>query len=151
MWIFLFSCTHRTMVAASTQSLQEIEPELQVSTQHFFLIPAGPSFKGRWSPDHKQLSFGTGVGLIWLLPQRSRWFVHPPTIGIQWLDWHQKGRQSYWGTLSPYVQLTAPPICVSPKGCFLLLSPFVEYEYSNILGAENHHNWSLGVYWSTAN
>lgn len=153
MMLLFVACTSRTMVGISNPNLEAIteNPEIQVSTQHFFMLPAGPSFKGKWSEDHKMISTGVGVGVISFLPQRSRWFMNPPTVGFSLLEWHDIGGETYWGTLSPFVQLTAPPLCVSPNGCFFAISPFIEYEYSNIIGTENQHNYTIGLYWSTTN
>lgn len=153
MILFFIACTSRTMIGLSNSNLTtwKKEPELQVSTQHFFLLPVGPSLKGRWSDNHKQMSMGVGIGLVSFLPQRSRWFMNPPTIGFSLLEWHEQNGRTQWGTLSPFVQLTAPPICVSRNGCFLSIAPFVEYEYSNIINTDNRHSWSAGLYWSTTN
>ena len=151
MLLLLLSCTYRSMLGATTTSLSNPSPELQVATQHFFVVPAGPAFKGRWSTEHQQVSVGAGFGLIHLLPQRSRWFMNPPTVGFQVIEWHKSQEQQKWGTMSPFLQLTAPPWCVSRKGCYHAVSPFVEVEYSNILQASNQTSWTLGLYWSTTN
>ena len=153
LFLAIISCSFRTMFGASTHSFpSQIRAEqIQVSTQHYFFLPVGPSIKGQWSEDEKQLSTGIGIGLISFLPQRSRWFMNPPTIGVQLLEWHEVDQKSYFGTLSPFVQLTAPPICLGKKTCFHTLAPFVEYEYSNIIGHENQHSWTVGLYWSPSN
>ena len=153
--MLVVGCTFRTMVGASVSDfptqIPAEKPNIQISTQHYLFLPAGPSFKGQWSEDDKQLSMGVGVGLIDWLPQRSEWFMNPPTIGVQLLEWHEVDSVSHVGTLSPFVQITAPPICVGFRTCMHSLSPFVEYEYSNIIGRENQHNWTLGLYWSPSN
>ena len=156
MFIFLISCTFRTMIGATTHSIPTdvsnvSADQIQLSTQHYMIIPAGPSFKGQWSENEKQISAGLGIGLISFLPQRSKWFMNPPTIGVQLLEWHEIDQESYLGTLSPFVQLTAPPICLGIRTCLHSISPFIEYEYSNIIGHENEHSWTLGLYWSPSN
>lgn len=155
--LFAFlACSFRAMVGGSIDQLPSdvlsIRPDaVQMSTQHYFFVPAGPSFKGRFSENHTQLSTGLGVGLVSLLPQRSRWFMNPPTIGVQILEWHHIDQKSYLGTLSPFVQLTAPPICLGRKACLHSVSLFMEYEYSNIMAHDNQHSFSLGIYWSPSN
>jgi len=154
-FVLLLGCTFRTMVGASVSEIPNdittAQPNIQVATQHYVFVPAGPSFKGQWSENDKQLSMGVGFGLIHFLPQRSHWFMNPPTIGVQLLEWHEIDSTSHLGILSPFVQITAPPICLGLRTCMHSISPFLEYEHSNIIGRENQHNWTIGLYWCPSN
>ena len=95
---------------------------------------------------------GIGTGLIYFLPKKSKWLMNPPTIGLQLLEQHYIDDQLYWGSLSPFMQVTAPPICIGFKGeCMHSMSLFAEYEYSNIFGVENQHSYIVGLYWSPSN
>ena len=159
MILSLLACSFRTMVGGAVSDLStlaepsKIEPQIQISTQHYFFLPLGPSFKTRWGENKKQFSTGIGTGLIYFLPKKSKWLMNPPTIGLQLVEQHYINNELYWGSFSPFVQLTAPPICIGLKkgDCIHSMSFFAEYEYSNIFGAENEHTYTVGLYWSPSN
>ena len=158
MILTLFACSFRTMIGGSITDIStlsrpsELEPRLSIATQHYLFLPVGPSTKVMWSSERKQFSAGLGAGLIHLVPKKSKWLMNPPTVGVQLIEQHYIQDELYWGVFSPFVQLTAPPLCLNGKKyCQHSVSLFAEYAHSNVLGHENEHSYTVGIYWSPSN